>query len=159
MNLKKIRDVFGMTGGGTIVNIEKTSNDLNMDIEVFGYLAEHFNKQCKMKRDRKSWILKYKLIDLKKIEIIDDDNEIYTDDAFYGVIPEILNMEFKIVGEKIGEKEDVILKLWSYKNGSCMLHIWAKDIKIYNKSNHEIEYNELTEFYKEYQEKSKYAKK
>ena len=51
MNLEKIKEILSFTGGGPIVNIQKENNDLSIYIEVFGYLAEHFNKK-RLKEER-----------------------------------------------------------------------------------------------------------
>ena len=168
MNLEKIKEIFSFTGGGTIVNIQKENNDLNIFVEVFGYLAEHFNKK-KVKRgeDRHFWILKYKIINKIKIELIDYDNDVYDENGIFENLSEIIDMEFRTNNVEIGEKGNVVIKLWSYKNNGadkdkipfCILYLMANDIKIYNIKNKEIDYNELIKFKKEYEEKQKNIKK
>ena len=168
MNLEKIKEVLSFTGGGIIVNIQKENNDLNIFIEVFGYLAEHFNKK-KVKRgeDRHFWILKYKIMDIIKIELIDYDNDVYDENGIFENLPEIIDMEFRINNVEIGENGIIVIKLWSYKNNGadkdkipyCILYLMANDIKIYNIKNIEIKYNELIEFRNEYEKKSKKGRK
>ena len=166
MNLDKIKDILSYTGDGTIVNIQKENNNLNIFIEVFGYLAEHFNKKkVKKGEDRHFWVFKYKIIDLKKIELIDYDNDFYDENGIFENLSDIIDMEFRINGVEIGENKKIVIKLWSYKSNNvnenpyCILTLQANDIKIYNINNCEIKYNELIEFRNEYEEKSKKGKK
>ena len=168
MNLEKIKEILSFTGGGPIVNIQKENNDLKIYIEVFGYLAEHFNKK-KVKRgeDRHFWILKYKIIDIIKIELIDYENDVYDENGIFENISEIIDMDFRINNVEISEKGNIEIKLWSHKyNGAdkdkipfCILYLMANDIKIYNIKNKEINYNKFIEFKKEYEEKPRNIKK
>jgi hypothetical protein len=168
MNLEKIIEILSFTGGGPIVNIQKENNDLNIYIEVFGYLAEHFNKKkVKRREDRHFWILKYKIIDIIKIELIDYDNDVFDENGIFENLSEIIDMDFRINNVEIGEKGNIEIKLWSHKNNGadkdkipfCILYLMANDIKIYNIKNKEIDYNEFIKFMKEYEEKPRNIKK
>jgi HD superfamily phosphohydrolase len=138
MNLKKIVDVFSINHDGTIINIEKENNDLNIDIEI-NYLANYINKSFT--------IIKYKIINFKKMELIDLVNYIK-----YENITEIKSIEVNINNAEIGEDENIIIHIWSEKNKiyEGKLYLWADDIKIFDQDNHEIEYYKLNEICKKY---------
>jgi hypothetical protein len=129
MNLEKIRTVLSINHDGTIMNIEKENNDLNIDIEI-EYLAELFNKTFSLMR--------YKLINFNKIEFIYGDNKCKN-------LSDIKNMELDIYDAKIGENESVIVQTCSDKDNIPYgeLFIWADDIKIYDQNYCEIEYSKL----------------
>ena len=135
MNLEKIRDVFCINHDGTIINLEKSGNDLNVDIDI-KYLAECFDKSFH--------IIKYKILDLKKVELISCDNIKYED------INQIKNMELSIYEAEIDINENVKINVWSEIIPYGQLYIWANDIKIFDQNNCEIEYSKLCDICEKY---------
>jgi hypothetical protein len=135
MELEKIMNVFSINHDGIIINLEEEINDLNIDIEI-EYLAKYFDKTFS--------IIKYKIMDFKKIKFIDCDNN------KYDKISEIKNMELSIYKAEIGKNENIIIKVWSDKIPYGELYLWGNDIKIYNQNNYEIEYSKLQEICEKY---------
>jgi hypothetical protein len=135
MELDKIIDVFSINHDGTIVNIRKEKNDLNIDIDI-QYLAQYFEKSFT--------IMKYKIKDFLKLEFIDCDNNKYEN------ISEINKMELNIYEAELGEDGNIIINVWSDKIPYGKLFLWGNDIKIYDQNNSEIEYNKLIEICENY---------
>lgn len=135
MELKKIMNVFSINHDGKIVNIEEEMNDLNIDIEL-EYLAKYFDKTFSL--------IKYKIMNFKKLEFIDCDNN------KCDKISEIKNMKLNIYEAEIGKNKNIIIKVWSDKIPYGELYLWGTDIKIYDQNNCEIEYNKLDEICERY---------
>ena len=135
MELEKIMNVLSISHDGTIVNIEKETNDLIIDIKI-EYLAQYFDKSFSR--------MKYKIIDFIKIVFIDCDNNKYEK------ISEIKNMGLSIYEAETGNNGNIIIKVWSDKIPYGEINLWGNDIKIYDQNNCEIEYNKLKGICKKY---------
>ena len=131
MNLAKMVKVFDQSHDGVIVNFEKETNDLNIDVRI-KYLAKHINETYDL--------LRYKIISFKHFEFSADAKNVCFD------ISEIKKMELAIIDAEIGFNHSLLVNVHNKIITKGKLYIWANyenDIKIYDQSNKEIEYDKF----------------
>ena len=128
MNLGKMVNIFDNNRNGVIVSLEKELKDLIINVKN-KYLAEKFDSTFEL--------LKYRITNFKKIELsVDSKYSHYNFD-------EIKQMQLSIFDAEIGFNHSLLINVWNSTIIKGKLYIWSdyfNDIKIYDQSNKEIEF-------------------
>ena len=128
MNLGKMVNVFGNNRDGIIVNLEKDSDDFIIEVKN-KYLAKNF--------DAASESLKYKIVNFKRLVLFVDEKYSCLD------IDVIKKMQLTIIDAEIGLNHSLQINVCSRTIIKGKLYIWSdwnNDIRMYDQSNNEIEY-------------------
>jgi len=129
MNLGKMIAIINQNHDGAIVNVEKETNNLNIDVRI-KYLAKHIDETYSL--------MKYKIINFIKIEFKFDDKTEYEE------IDVVKKMGLIIYSAEVGKERSLLIKVRSTENNYGKIHIWLdeqNDIKIYDQTDSEIEYD------------------
>ena len=128
MNLGKMVNIFDNNHDGIIVNLGKQFDNLLIDVKI-RYLAKKFDQTYEL--------LKYKIINYKRLELSVDEKHSYFD------IDEIKKMQLTIINAEVGFNHSLLINVWNKTITKGKLHIWSNynnDIKIYDQSDNEMEY-------------------